>query len=133
MVMTIMHEEQSALILLKKGGKPKGEEDYEEMEPYERNAVEAFEKFCAAMRFKQNRLLVFYADPHLDQPFEGTTITDFFGVSVQRNEMPLLMMVETKEEKVSFYEPMEEITGDLIADWVAQKVFMDLMQAQMAQ
>ena len=66
MVMTIMHEEQSALILLKKGGKPKGEEDYEEMEPYERNAVEAFEKFCAAMRFKQNRLLVFYADPHLD-------------------------------------------------------------------
>ena len=32
--------------------------------------------------------------------------------------MPLLMMVETKEEKVSFYEPMEEITGDLIADWV---------------
>ena len=33
--------------------------------------------------------------------------------------MPLLMMVETKEEKVSFYEPMEEITSDLIADWVA--------------
>ena len=29
------------------------------------------------------------------------------------------MLVEKKDEKVSFYEPMEEITGDLIADWVA--------------
>ena len=103
------------------------------MDDYERNAVMAFEKFCLAMRFKQNRLLTFYADPHLDQPFDDTTITDFFGVSVQRNELPLLMLVETKDEKVSFYEPMEEITGDLIADWVAQRVFMDLMQSEMAQ
>ena len=59
-------------------------------------------------------------------------MTDFFGVSVQRNELPLLMLVETKEEKVSFYEPMEGVTGDLVADWVAQRVFMDLMQSEMA-
>ena len=52
MVLTIMHEEQSALILLRKGGRPKGEEDYEEMDDYERSAVTAFEKFCQAMRFK---------------------------------------------------------------------------------
>ena len=42
------------------------------------------------------------------------------------------MLVETKEEKVSFYEPMEGVTGDLVADWVAQRVFMDLMQSEMA-
>ena len=82
MVFTIMHEQQSSLILLRKGGKPKGEEDYDEMEPYEKNAVKAFEDFTAAMRFKQARLLMFYADPHLDQPFEGTTVHQFFGVSV---------------------------------------------------
>ena len=52
MVLTIMHEEQSALILLKKGGEPKGEEDYEEMDGHERKAVMAFEQFCQAMRFK---------------------------------------------------------------------------------
>ena len=45
MVFTIMHEAQTALILLRKDGKPDGEEDFEEMEPYEKNAVEAFEKF----------------------------------------------------------------------------------------
>ena len=52
MVFTIMHEAQSALILLKKGGKPKGEEDYDEMEQYEKNAVKAFEEFSNVMRFK---------------------------------------------------------------------------------
>ena len=62
---------------------------------------------------------MFYADPHLDEPFEGTTVADFFGVSVQRNELPLLMLVETEDEKVTFYEPMETITADTIADWVA--------------
>ena len=122
-----MHEQQSSLILLRKGGKPKDEEDYDEMDVYEKTAVKAFEEFTRVMRFKQVRVLMFYADPHLDKPFEDTTISDFFGVSVQRNELPLLMLVNMTEEKVEFFEPMEEISADKIADWVAQKVFMDLM------
>jgi len=29
---------------------------------------------------------------------------------------------------VAFYEPMEEITADLIADWMSRTVFMDLAE-----
>ena len=52
MVFTIMHETQSALIMLRKGGKPKGDEDFDEMEAYEKNAVTAFKDFAEVMRFK---------------------------------------------------------------------------------
>ena len=38
-----------------------------------------------------------------------------------------IALVEAKEERVTFYEPMEDITADLIADWVAQRVFNDLL------
>ena len=51
-VHTIMDEKMFALILLRHGGKPVSDEDFEEMDATDKNAVDAFEKFTNTIRFK---------------------------------------------------------------------------------
>ena len=41
-----------ALILLRHGGKPVSDEDFEEMDATDKNAVDAFEKFTSTIKFK---------------------------------------------------------------------------------
>ena len=49
------------------------------MLPDDRKAVLAFEEFTAMVKFKQQRVLFFYADPFLDTPVDKeTTIQEFF-------------------------------------------------------
>ena len=52
MVYTIMDEKMFAVVLVRVGGRPLTEEDYEEMLPDDRQAVEAFEKFIDTIKFK---------------------------------------------------------------------------------
>ena len=51
-VHTIMDEKMFALILLRHGGKPMSDEDFEEMDATDKNAVDAFEKFTSTIKFK---------------------------------------------------------------------------------
>ena len=53
MIYTIMDEKMFAVVLVRAGGKPLSEEDFEEMQPDDRQAVEAFEKFTQKIKFKQ--------------------------------------------------------------------------------
>ena len=52
MVYTIMDEKMFAVVLVRVGGRPLTEEDYEEMLPDDRQAVEAFENFIDTIKFK---------------------------------------------------------------------------------
>ena len=47
-----MDEKMFALVLLRHGGKPKGDEDFEEMKADDKNAIDAFEKFTNTIKFK---------------------------------------------------------------------------------
>ena len=68
-----------AFVVVRNGGKPKGEEDMEEMMPDDQRVVEAFEAFTETIKFKQQRILFFYADPFLDTPMDDvTTLQEFF-------------------------------------------------------
>ena len=52
-VYTIMDEKMFAVVLVRAGGRPQTEEDYEEMFPDDKQAVEAFEKYTELIKFKQ--------------------------------------------------------------------------------
>lgn len=60
---TIMDEKMFALVLIRSGGLPRTDEDFEVMLPDDLTAVTAFNKFSKMIKFKQQRALVFYADP----------------------------------------------------------------------
>ena len=70
---TIMDEKMFAVVLLRNGGKPEGEEEFEEMLPDDQKAVQEFDKFIKIVKFKQNRALFFYADPFEDKPLDDIT------------------------------------------------------------
>lgn len=91
--------------------------------------MEAFEQFTKTVRFKQQRILFFYADPFLDIPINiETTIQEFFKVKFEKKEdLPALMLVNTVDETVEFLQPIETISADSIADMVMSHVFSDLL------
>ena len=91
--------------------------------------MEAFEKFTKTVKFKQQRVLFFYADPFLDTPVdEVTTIQEFFKVKFeQKEDLPALMLVNTADEIVEFLQPIETISADSIADMIMSHVFSDLL------
>ena len=91
--------------------------------------MEAFEKFTKKVKFKQQRVLFFYADPFLDTPVdEVTTIQEFFKVKFeQKEDLPALMLVNTADEIVEFLQPIETISADSIADMIMSHVFSDLL------
>lgn len=70
------------------------------------------------VKFKQQRVLFFYADPFLDTPIDDTTtIQEFFQVNFQsKDDLPALMLANTKEESLDFFQPIETISEDTIAD-----------------
>ena len=72
-VYTVMDEKMFAVVLVRAGGRPRSDEDYEEMQLDDKQAVEAFEKFTEKIKFKQQRVLFFYADPFKDTPVDGET------------------------------------------------------------
>ena len=56
------------------------------------------------VKFKQQRVLFFYADPWLDTPLgDGTNLQEFFSVNFTKKEdLPALMLANTKDEKLEF-------------------------------
>jgi len=43
-------------------------------------------------------------------------------------DLPLFMLVNPHEEKIDWFEPMPEISGEKLADFVASIVFYDLFE-----
>mmetsp|Transcript_14850 Transcript_14850/g.20092 ORF Transcript_14850/g.20092 Transcript_14850/m.20092 type:complete len:183 (+) Transcript_14850:745-1293(+) len=128
---TIMDEQMFALVLVRSGGLPRTDEDFEVMEPDDKQAVTAFDKFAKIVKFKQQRALIFYADPFEDKPIdEETTIQEFFQVEFKsKRDLPALMLVNPITEKVEFLQPIEEVTEDTIADKVGELFFSDLFES----
>lgn len=85
----------------------------------------AFEKFTEMVKFKQNRILFFYADPFADTPVDDfTTLGEFFQVNFRNKEdLPAFMLADTQNEKLDFLQPIESISEDTIADMLGEKVF----------
>ena len=80
-------------------------------------------------------MLLFYADPFEDKPIDDfTTIQEFFGIEFKlKSDLPALMLVDPVNEKLEFFQPIEDVTVDSIADLVGQLVFVDLFQSAIQQ
>ena len=83
------------------------------------------------IKFKQQRILFFFADPWADKAIDDvTTIQEFYGVEFKHKEdLPALMLVDTINEKIEFLQPIETISEDTIADMVGEHVFTDLISS----
>ena len=132
---TVMDEQMFVVALIRSGGRPKSLEDYEEMADDDKNAVQAFESFSELIKFKQQRMLIIYADPWKDKAMDGMLdIQDFFMVEFkQKSDLPAIMIVDTIEEKVEFIQPIETVTEDVIGEAVSQIVFYDLFEQMQAE
>ena len=51
-------------------------------------------------------------------------------VNVDEVDLPVLMLNRPREHAVTFYDPMESITGDDIAGFLASTVFQEEVQSQ---
>jgi hypothetical protein len=57
---------------------------------------------------------------------EAVNVLEFFRLDVKAEELPVLVMVKTKQQEVVFYEELETITQDKLARWVYEHAFSDL-------
>ena len=112
-------------MLLRQGGLPKSEEDFDEMDRSELRVVNSFNAFIDKLMFKQQRVLWFFADPR-DAPVDAVALTEFFKIKIEDEQMPALLLIKTKEQKVVRFEEVESITQNKIAKWVFANAFTDL-------
>ena len=91
-----MQQEFSALVLVRNEGSPTGKPD------------KIFEQLTSKIKYKQQRLLFFEADPINDQPEQGVTLRSFYDVDFSSVELPVLMLVSGSERKITVIQSIKD-------------------------
>lgn len=95
-----MKDQTDCIMLVRNGGLPESDEDFEEMDKTEKRVVRQFTQFVDNLLFKQQRILWFFADPN-DKPLNGVPLTEFFRIDP--NPLPALIYVSPKSKTVQFF------------------------------
>ena len=64
-----------------------------------------------------------------DEPVQNTNLMNFVNVEFPMEDLPLFMLVNTADENIHWFEPMDQISSDALANFVGEIVFYDLFDA----